>query len=324
VSMAASAGAGMDVGGNNSALAQGNPCVRKGTNILDGKAVAEAVRKEAAADAKKVTDEFGMPPGMAVVIVGTRRDSQTYVRNKEKACEECGIKSTKHEIPDTASEEEVISLIHKLNSDKEVHGILVQLPLPPHMNEARVVGAVSREKDADGFHPHNVGMLALRGSTPSVKPCTPAGVMELLRRAGVRCGGKSAVVVGRSNIVGMPVALMLTQEDATVTVLHSASRDEDFQRALQHADIVVVSAGKAGLVKGEWIKEGAVVIDVGINSVDDASRPRGYRLIGDVCFDEAQPRAGLITPVPGGVGPMTIAMLMKNAVSLAREQLSRP
>lgn len=264
----------------------------------------------------QLRDQHNVIPGLAVVLVGERKDSQTYVRNKKKACDEVGIKSFGTDLPENATEDEILAVVQSYNADPEVHGILVQLPLPNHVNEQRILDAISIEKDVDGFHPLNIGALAMRGRDPLFVPCTPKGCIELLKRTGVQMSGKKAAVVGRSNIVGTPAALLLQREDATVTVIHS--RTPDAEKICSESDIVVAACGRAEMVKGSWIKEGAAVIDVGINAVDDPSSKRGYRLVGDVAFDEASQRASYITPVPGGVGPMTIAMLLRNCVDAAQ------
>ncbi|KAI3428706.1 hypothetical protein D9Q98_007530 [Chlorella vulgaris] len=281
--------------------------------LIDGKAIAEQIRQEMKAEVAELKEKFGgKAPGLAVVLVGQRKDSQTYVRNKKKACEEVGIVSFGTDLDESATEAEVLQAVAGYNADPSVHGILVQLPLPPHIDEQRVLDAISIEKDVDGFHPLNIGRLAMRGRDPLFVPCTPKGCLELLKRSGVALSGKKAAVVGRSNIVGMPAALLLQREDCTVTVIHS--RTANAQRICAEADIVIAACGKAEMVGGDWIKEGAVVIDVGINAVDDATAKRGYRLVGDVNFAEASEKASQITPVPGGVGPMTIAMLLRNCV----------
>ncbi len=251
-----------------------------------------------------------------MVLVGERKDSQTYVRNKKKACEEVGITSFGTDLPATATEDEVLAVVAAYNADPNVHGILVQLPLPKGIDEQRILDAISIEKDVDGFHPLNIGALAMRGRDPLFVPCTPKGCIELLKRSGVTMSGKKAAVVGRSNIVGMPAALLLQREDATVTVCHS--RTPNAAEICQEADIIIAACGVAEMVKGDWVKPGAAVIDVGINAVDDPNAKRGYRLVGDVAFDEAKEKAAFITPVPGGVGPMTIAMLMRNCVDGAK------
>ncbi|CAE7214911.1 FOLD4 [Symbiodinium sp. KB8] len=264
--------------------------------------------------------KVGKAPGLAVILVGARPDSATYVRMKRKACEEVGIADFGVNLPVEASEDEIVAAVRAANEDERVHGILVQLPLPEHVNEMRVLSEISPEKDVDGLHPANVGDLALRGRNPRFVACTPRGCIELLHRNGIEISGKSAVVLGRSNIVGIPAALLLLQENATVTVCHS--RTKDIEARIRDADILVAAIGKAHFVQGSWIKPGAVVIDVGINSVDDATKKRGYRLVGDVDYAAAKPVASAITPVPGGVGPMTIAMLLQNTVEAGERALT--
>ena len=286
-------------------------------SIIDGKAIAAAVRGEIKEEVAELKEKFGgKVPGLAVVLVGERKDSQTYVRNKKKACDEVGIVSYGTDLPDTATEEEVLKVVEDYNADDRVHGILVQLPLPKHINEEKVLMAISIEKDVDGFHPENIGKLAMRGRTPYFVCCTPKGSIELLERSNIPIEGKSAVVVGRSNIVGTPAAMLLQRRNATVTVVHS--RTPDPERYIKQADIVIAACGIAKFVQGSWLKPGAAVIDVGINAVDDPTAKRGYRLVGDVDFEEAVKVAGHITPVPGGVGPMTIAMLLKNTLEGAK------
>ena len=250
------------------------------------------------------------------MLVGENPASQVYVRGKHKACQEAGIESFGYNLPETASQDEVETLVKQLNEDPKVHGILVQLPLPPELDEQRVLNAIRIEKDVDGFHPLNIGRLAQKGRDPLFIPCTPAGVMLLLEKTVGSLEGASAVVLGRSNIVGMPVALLLVRANATVTICHS--RSSDLPSITRQADVLVAAVGQREMVRGDWIKPGAVVIDVGINRVEDASRKSGYRLVGDVAFQEAQEVAGAITPVPGGVGPMTIAMLLQNTLRAAR------
>ncbi|KAK8276931.1 hypothetical protein V6Z11_D10G232400 [Gossypium hirsutum] len=284
--------------------------------VIDGKSVAKQIREEISAEVTKLKEAIGVVPGLAVILVGDRKDSATYVRNKKKACESVGIKSFEVNLPNEASEQEVLKYISDFNGDPSVHGILVQLPLPSHMNEQNILNAVMIEKDVDGFHPLNIGRLAMRGREPMFVPCTPKGCIELLHRYGVDIKGKRAVVIGRSNIVGMPAALLLQREDATVTIVHSRTKNPE--EITRQADIIISAVGQPNMVRGSWIKPGAVIIDVGINPVEDASSPRGYRLVGDVCYDEACKIAAAVTPVPGGVGPMTIAMLLSNTVSSAK------
>ncbi|KAH9308718.1 hypothetical protein KI387_036629 [Taxus chinensis] len=284
--------------------------------IIDGKGIAGSIQKEIAEDVNFLSNNCGKVPGLAVVIVGERKDSQTYVRMKRKACAEVGIKSIDIDLPGDSSEETVLQTVLDLNTNPQVHGILVQLPLPLHINEEKILASISIEKDVDGFHPLNIGKLAMKGREPLFVPCTPKGCIELLRRSGISISGKKAVVVGRSNIVGLPVALLLVKLDATVSIVHT--RTPDPKSIICEADIIIAAAGQANMIKGNWIKPGAAVIDVGTNVVDDPSRKLGYRLVGDVAFEEAKEVAGWISPVPGGVGPMTIAMLLRNTVDSAR------
>ncbi|KAK9054954.1 hypothetical protein SSX86_026033 [Deinandra increscens subsp. villosa] len=285
-------------------------------NIIDGKIIAQTIRSEIASEVSSLVEKYGKAPGLAVVIVGNRKDSQSYVNMKRKACAEVGIISIDIDLPEEVPEAELIAKVHELNADPSVHGILVQLPLPKHINEEKVLTEISIEKDVDGFHPLNIGKLAMKDRNPLFLPCTPKGCIELLKRSGITIKGKRAVVVGRSNIVGLPVSLLLLKEDATVTIVHS--RTADPQSIICEADIVIAAAGQAMMIKGSWIKPGAAVIDVGTNAVDDSSRKSGYRLVGDVDFAEACKVAGWVTPVPGGVGPMTVAMLLKNTLDGAK------
>lgn len=282
--------------------------------IIDGKKIAENIRLElkARVDAIKDRNPSALPPGLCAVIVGHRKDSETYVRLKHKAAEECGFCSIPAALPENTTQEQLEAKIAELNADPTCHGIIVQLPLPSHLSEERAILTIDPKKDADCLHPYNVGMMALRGQKPTVLPCTPAGVIELLKRSNVQIAGKRAVVLGRSNIVGMPVSILLQKEDATVTTIHS--RTQDIPALVREADIVVSAMGKPEMVKGSWLKAGATVIDVSTTPVDDASKKAGFRLVGDVCFEEACAVAGYITPVPGGVGPMTIAMLLQNTL----------
>ena len=283
--------------------------------ILDGNALATQIRDEVASKVKARVEAGKQIPGLATVLVGDNPASQAYVKSKHKACAEAGVKSYSHTLPGTASQQEVEELVKKLNEDPKVNGILVQLPLPSGLDEQGVLRAVSLEKDVDGFHPINIGRLAQKGRDPLFIPCTPAGVMVMLEKTLPTLEGVNAVVLGRSNIVGMPVALLLVRANATVTICHS--RTKNLPDVVRQADVLVAAVGRAEMVRGDWIKPGAVVIDVGINRVDDPSRSRGYRLVGDVNYDEAKEVAGYITPVPGGVGPMTIAMLLQNTLRAA-------
>ena len=291
--------------------------------IIDGKAIAAEIRAEIKVQADELRASHGVTPGLAVVLVGSRTDSATYVRMKKKAAAEVGFHSVDREFPESVTEAELLACVETLNQDKAVHGILVQLPLPTHIDEARVLEAIEVRKDVDGFSAENIGNMCLRGGKPPLAlPCTPAGCVELLQRSGVAVAGKEVVVLGRSNIVGMPVAHLLQSMDATVTVCHS--RTADLASHCRRADIVVAAIGRAELVQGDWLKPGAVVIDVGINSKPAPELKKGYRLCGDVDFEPAKAVAGAITPVPGGVGPMTIAMLLKNTVNLARHSVGLP
>jgi len=271
--------------------------------IIDGKKISSDIRAEVALDVKKMQEEHGVTPGLAVVLVGEDPASQVYVSNKEKACQEVGFNSIKHELPADTGEDDLMRLVDELNGRDDVHGILVQLPLPDQIDEERVLLNIDPDKDVDGFHPMNVGRLAV--GAPVFVSCTPAGVIELLKRSGTEMEGANAVVVGRSNIVGKPVALLLLEENCTVTICHSRTRD--LAAVCREADVLVAAVGVPEMIKGDWIKEGATVIDVGINRTEDG-------LVGDVEFAAAGERARAITPVPGGVGPMTIAMLMKNTL----------
>ncbi len=284
--------------------------------LIDGNAIAEKLRIETAAEVEALV-KAGLPrPGLATVLVGERKDSQSYVGMKRKRASELGIESFGHTLPADASQEEIENLVKALNADEKVNGILVQLPLPDHIDDEKVLNAISIEKDVDGFHPLNIGRLAQKGREPLFVPCTPDGVMYLIEQTGVPFKGANAVVLGRSNIVGMPAALLLVKRDATVTVCHS--RSKDLAGICRQADILVAAVGRPEMVRGDWIKPGAVVIDVGTNAVNDPTAKKGYRWVGDVCFEEAKEVAGWITPVPGGVGPMTIAMLMRNTVRAAQ------
>jgi 5,10-methylene-tetrahydrofolate dehydrogenase/methenyl tetrahydrofolate cyclohydrolase len=287
-----------------------------GAEIIDGKAIAESLREEVKQQVSERASQGLSVPGLATVIVGDNPASRVYVRMKHKACQEAGILSVGHELPADASQDEVESLVKKLNEDPKIHGILVQLPLPTGLDEESVLNTIKLQKDVDGFHPINIGRLAQKGREPLFIPATPSGVMYLLENSGAPLDGANAVVLGRSNIVGMPVSLLLVRANATVTICHSHTKD--IPAITREADILVAAVGAAEYVRGDWIKPGATVIDVGVNRVDDPTRKSGYRLVGDVAYDEAKEVAGAITPVPGGVGPMTIAMLLRNTLRAAR------
>jgi methylenetetrahydrofolate dehydrogenase (NADP+) / methenyltetrahydrofolate cyclohydrolase len=284
--------------------------------IIDGKAIAASVRQEIASQVEAMVSAGKPKPGLATVLVGEDPASHVYVSSKQKACAQAGIESFGFKLPETASQEEVESLVRELNADPKVNGILVQLPLPKGLDDERVLNTISLEKDVDGFHPINIGRLAQKGRDPLFVPCTPYGCIYLLEQAGVNLSGANAVVLGRSNIVGMPAALLLVRKDATVTICHS--RTQDLPSVVRGADVLIAAIGRAEMVRGDWIKPGAAVIDVGINRIDDPNHPKGSRLVGDVCYEEAKEVAGYITPVPGGVGPMTIAMLLQNTVRAAK------
>ena len=275
--------------------------------IIDGKAISKEVRGEIARDVSAFVQRHGCAPGLAVVIVGNDPASQVYVRNKKRACEEVGFYSESYELPEDTTQEELIALIEKLNLDEKKHGILVQLPLPKHLNETEVLLKIRPEKDVDAFHPYNVGKIMI--GNHDLLPCTPAGVMVLLERSGVEVKGKRCVVIGRSNIVGKPMAMLLLHAHGTVTVCHS--RTQNLCDICREADILVASIGKPEFVTADMVKEGAVVVDVGINRLENG------KLVGDVKFAEVEPKASYITPVPGGVGPMTITMLLKNTLTAA-------
>lgn len=283
--------------------------------LIDGKALAAQLREEVKQAVDKRLAEGKPRPGLATVLVGENPASQTYVSSKRKACAELGIESFAYELPGDISQAELENLVRDLNANPQVHGILVQLPLPKHLNEQVILDLISIEKDVDGFHPMNIGLLAMKGRTPHFVSCTPQGVMEMLKSINVPLEGAQAVVLGRSNIVGIPVALLLIEANATVTVAHS--RTKNLPEVCRQADILIAAVGRAEMVKADWVKPGAIVIDVGINSIPDATKKSGYRLVGDVDTKAVEPIASAITPVPGGVGPMTIAMLMKNTLQSA-------
>lgn len=278
------------------------------SKIIDGKVISERIRVEVKEGTEKLKKEKGTIPGLAVVLVGDNPASKVYVGSKEKACVEMGFYSEKHVLADTASQDDLLKLIDKLNKDPKIHGILVQLPLPKQINEDLILEAISPEKDVDGFHPYNVGRLAV--GKPLFQPCTPYGMIKMLEYSDISVEGKHAVIIGRSNIVGKPIALMLLQKSATVTICHSKTKD--LKAEVKRADIVVAAIGKPEFVTGDMLKEGAVVLDVGINRLESG------KLVGDVDFASAEKVASAITPVPGGVGPMTIAMLMYNTLESAK------
>jgi len=277
--------------------------------IINGKYVSSEVRKSITADIESFKRDFGVTPGLAVILVGNNPASAVYVRNKHKACLEVGINSYEITMPEETTEDELLSKIDELNENPDVHGILVQLPLPKHISEEKVINRISPAKDVDAFHPTNVGKIV--AGKYDFLPCTPAGIMELLHFYSVDISGKECVVIGRSNIVGKPMALLLLAENGTVTICHS--RTKELKEVTRRADILVVAIGKANFVTADMVKDGAVVIDVGINRTEDG------KLCGDVNFSEVEPKASKITPVPGGVGPMTITMLLKNTLTAAKK-----
>jgi len=285
--------------------------------IIDGKQVAADMRAELKEEVAKLKEK-GIVPGLGVILVGEDPASKSYVTAKEKTCEELGIYSDDNRLPEDATQEDLMALVEKMNKDPKINGILVQLPLPKHLNEAEVLLAIDPDKDVDGFHPMNVGKMMV--GEKAFLPCTPHGVIQLLLRSGVTIEGANVAIVGRSNIVGKPLANMLIQKNATgnatVTVCHT--RTKDLADQTRQADIVIAAAGRPNMVTADMVKEGVVVIDVGVNRVEDATKKRGYRLVGDVDFEAVKEKASLITPVPGGVGPMTITMLMYNTVESAK------
>ena len=287
--------------------------------LIDGKAIAEQINAETVAEIARVRDQHRLTPGLAVILVGENPASSTYVSMKDKMCARLGLRSERVNLPASTSEGELLAIINDLNFKREIHGILVQSPLPPQISEEKVFIAVDPTKDVDGFHPLNVGKLALGDPTGFV-PCTPAGVHQLLIRSGVKIDGAHVVVLGRSRIVGRPISLILSQKapnaNATVTVCHS--RSANLTEMSRSADILIAAIGAPRFVKADMVREGAVVVDVGINRIEDKMAEKGYSIVGDVDFDAVMPKAALVTPVPGGVGPMTIAMLMHNTVRAAK------
>ncbi len=285
-------------------------------NIIDGASIAAQIQAEVTEAVTRLKADHDLVPGLATVLVGDNPASQTYVRMKRRRCAEVGIQSVGVELPGDAEQAEVERRVRELSADPTIHGILVQLPLPDHLDTEGILSAVALDKDVDGFHPINIGRLAMKGRDPLFAPATPAGIIELLDRLGIEIEGKEAVVLGRSNIVGLPVSMLLLKRNATLTICHS--RTQELPTVVRRADILVAAVGRTEMVKRDWVKPGAVVIDVGINRVEDPSAKRGYRLVGDVAYDEVSEVAGWITPVPGGVGPMTIAMLLRNTVTAAK------
>ena len=278
--------------------------------IINGAEISKQILQEVA-DEIKSFKQIGIP-GVAVVQIGNRVDSNVYVSKKCEACKRVGMNSVIHKLDETSTNDDVYKLIELLNLDTKIHGILVQLPLPSHLNEEKILSKISYLKDVDGFHARNIGNLAMEGREPKFVPCTPLGCLELLKREKIEIKGKHAVIIGKSNIVGLPMALILMKELATVSVCHKDT--VDIEKHTRMADILVSACGQAEMIKKDWLKEGVVIIDVGINSIPDPSKARGYRLVGDIDFNEVKDIASAITPVPGGVGPMTVAMLIKNTL----------
>lgn len=277
--------------------------------LLDGKSLSAKIRENLKGEVEVFKKKRGFVPGLATILVGDNPASQVYVKNKNQACVEMGMRSHHQNLPATISEVELLKIIQELNNNSQIHGILVQLPLPKQIHSEKILEAISPDKDVDGFHPVNMGRLVL--GKPALRPCTPLGIMKLIESVSYDLSGKKAVVVGRSNIVGKPIALMLLEKNATVTICHSHTKD--LESVVKEADVVIAAIGKPQFVKGSWIKKGALVIDVGINRLADG------KLVGDVDFNEAAKVAGWITPVPGGVGPMTIAMLLGNTLQAAKK-----
>ena len=288
--------------------------------LIDGKATAAAIKKEIAAEVNEIINNGGKRPHLAAILVGHDGGSETYVKNKVIACEECGFKSTLIRFEDNITEEELLAKVNELNNDDDVDGFIVQLPLPKHISEQKIIEAIDYRKDVDGFHPINVGRMSI--GLPCYISATPNGIMELLKRYNIETKGKKCVVLGRSNIVGKPMAQLMMQKaypgDATVTVCHSHTKD--IKKECLDADIIIAAIGQPNFLTGDMVKEGAVVIDVGTTRVPDASKKSGFRLNGDVKFDEVAPKCSYITPVPGGVGPMTICSLMKNTLAAGKKE----
>ncbi len=284
--------------------------------IIDGKVISDQVKSRVKTEVIELKAKCGITPGLATVLIGERPDSKVYVSSKQKSCEELGMNSYGHHLAENISQAEALKVVRELAADPKVHGILVQLPLPAHLDSEAILGAIPIEKDVDGFSPLNVGRLSMKNRDPLFVPCTPLGCIVLMESVGTKIEGARAVVLGRSNIVGLPMSFLLLHRNATITICHS--RTQNMPDIVRQADILVAAIGKPRFVKGDWVKPGATVIDVGINEIPDATRKSGRRLVGDVDFDAVKEVAGAITPVPGGVGPMTIAMLMQNTLNAAK------
>ncbi|XP_056689852.1 bifunctional protein FolD 2 [Spinacia oleracea] len=284
--------------------------------IINGKSIAALIKSQVASEILRMKDAVGKQPGLAVVFVGERNDSHSFVRTKMKACDDVGISSSMIELNADCTEDEAFHVVSKLNKDPSIHGIIVQLPLPKHLDEEKILNVVNPEKDVDGFHPLNMGCLAMKGREPFFVPCAAKSCIDLLLRFGIEIVGKNAVVVGRSKLVGLPVSLLLQRHHATVSVVHSFTKNP--QELTREADIIITDVGVPNMIRGDWLKPGTVVIDAGTNAVKDPSRKHGFHLSGDVCFEEAVRVASVITPVPGGLGPITISMLLSNTLDSAK------
>jgi 5,10-methylene-tetrahydrofolate dehydrogenase/methenyl tetrahydrofolate cyclohydrolase len=283
---------------------------------IDGKKISDSIIDQVKQDTEQLKKDTGVIPGLAVVLVGQRTDSQTYVRMKKLAAEKAGFQFLLKEVNAEVTQDQLLEVVQELNRSPAVHGLIVQLPLPSHIHEQVILDAVSYEKDIDGFHPLNIGALCMKDRDPLFVPCTPKGCLALLDAIGYSLEGKHVVVLGRSNIVGLPVSMLCLHKNATVTICHS--RTTDLPAVVKQADVLIAAVGRAQMVKKEWVKEGAIVIDVGMNSIPDASRKSGSRLVGDVDYEDVKQVAARITPVPGGVGPMTVAMLLTNTLNAAK------
>jgi 5,10-methylene-tetrahydrofolate dehydrogenase/methenyl tetrahydrofolate cyclohydrolase len=286
--------------------------------LLDGKKASQNIKDALKTEIDELINTKNIQPGLGIILVGERKDSHTYVRMKKNACKEVNINNFDVVLPEDVDETTLLNNINEMNQNTEIHGILIQLPLPAHINEERVLSQVKLIKDVDGFHPENIGNLALKRLENICVPCTPSGCLKILDFYDIEIAGKHCVIVGRSNIVGMPLSLLLLHRNATVTICHSITKDLPEQ--VKRADIIFAACGRTQMIKKDWVKEGAVVVDIGINAVDDSTKKAGYRLVGDVDFEEVKDVASAITPVPGGIGPMTIAMLLEHTVKACKRQ----
>lgn len=284
--------------------------------LIDGKKISNEIKNELKIEILKLKEK-NIKPGLGLILVGDRKDSKTYVKMKKKACDEIGIYNLDIILDSNVSQKKIIECVEELNNNKDIHGILIQLPLPSHINKYEVLQKVRLDKDVDGFHPTNIGNLSLNRLNNLLVPCTPRGCIELLDRYKIEIKKKHVVIIGRSNIVGMPLALLLLHRDATITICHSHT--EDVKSITKKADILIVACGKTKMVKKDWINENCIIIDIGINAIDDNTKKSGYRLVGDVDFEDVINKTKAITPVPGGVGPMTIAMLLKHTIDACKK-----